>query len=267
MPINRLSIGIQSFHDPHLRFLNRAHSAEEATDCIRLAQDAGLTNLSIDLIYAIPHPDHSVWELDLQKALGLQVPHISAYCLTIEPETVFGNWLRKGKLPAPDEHFAAEQFEKLVQGLSQHGYEQYEISNFARPGWYAQHNTNYWKNRKYLGVGPSAHAFNGIGRQFNVANNAQYLKAIKEGRVPATVESLTPAESANEYIMTSLRTQWGCDTAYVQQQFGFDLLLLNRRYLGNCQQQHLLTIQDGVIMLAPKGKLLADRIAADLFIC
>ncbi|MBD0255745.1 MAG: radical SAM family heme chaperone HemW [Cytophagales bacterium] len=266
-PVNRLSIGIQSFHDPHLRFLNRAHSALEATDCIHLAQDVGLTNLSIDLIYAIPHPDHAVWEDDLQKAIGLGVPHVSAYCLTIEPGTVFGNWLRKGKLPAPDEHFAAEQFEMLVQGLGAHGYEQYEISNFAQPGWYARHNTNYWKNRKYLGVGPSAHSFNGVGRQFNVAHNAQYLKAIGEGRVPGTPETLTPAESANEYIMTSLRTQWGCDTAYVRQQFGFDLLQRNRRYLGNCQQQNLLTIRDGVITLAAKGKLLADRIAAELFIC
>jgi oxygen-independent coproporphyrinogen-3 oxidase len=265
--VNRLSIGIQSFHDPHLRFLNRAHSAGEATDCIRFAQDAGLTNLSIDLIYAIPHPNHSVWEADLQKAIGLGVPHISAYCLTIEPGTVFGNWLRRGKLPAPDEHFAARQFEMLVQGLGGHRYEQYEISNFARPGWYARHNTNYWKNRKYLGVGPSAHSFNGVQRQFNVAHNAQYLKAIGEGRVPGTTETLTPAESANEYIMTSLRTQWGCDTAYVRQQFGFDLLQLNRRYLGNCQQQNLLMIRDGVITLATKGKLLADRIAADLFIC
>jgi oxygen-independent coproporphyrinogen-3 oxidase len=266
-PVNRLSIGIQSFHDPHLRFLNRAHSAREAADCIRLTQDAGLSNLSIDLIYAIPYPDHSVWEADLEKALALQVPHVSAYCLTIEPGTVFGNWLRRGKLPAPDEHFAAEQFERLVGGLGRHGYEQYEISNFAQPGWYARHNTNYWKNRKYLGVGPSAHSFDGAGRQYNVANNAQYLKAIKEGRVPGTPESLTPAESANEYIMTSLRTQWGCDTGYVQRQFGFDLLQLNRRYLGNCQQQNLLTIRDGVITLAAKGKLLADRIVADLFIC
>ena len=266
-PINRLSIGIQSFYDSHLRFLNRAHSSREATDCIRLAQDAGLTNLSIDLIYAIPHPDHSVWTADLQKAIGLEVPHISAYCLTIEPGTVFGNWLRRGKLPAPNEHFAAEQFEMLMQGLERQGYEQYEISNFAQPGYYARHNTNYWKNRKYLGIGPSAHSFNGFQRQFNVANNAHYLKSIKDGRVPGTVESLTPVESANEYIMTSLRTQWGCDTAYVRQQFGFDLLQLNRRYLDKCQQQNLLSVHNGVIMLEAKGKLLADRIASDLFIC
>ncbi len=266
-PINRFSVGIQSFYEPHLQFLNRAHTAQEATDCILFAQDAGLTNLSLDLIYAIPHPDHSVWEEDLQKVTKLNVPHVSAYCLTIEPRTVFGNWLRKGKLPASDEHFAAEQFEMLVSSLGQHGYEQYEISNFARPGWYARHNTNYWKNKKYLGIGPSAHSFNGTQRQFNVANNAQYQKAIREGNVPCHVENLPPAESANEYVMTSLRTQWGCDTGYVRQQYGFDLMQLNRRYLINCQREDLLRIQDGVITLAAKGKLLADRIASELFIC
>lgn len=266
-PVNRLSVGIQSFYEPHLRFLNRAHSAQEATNCIRSAQEAGLTNISIDLIYAISHPDHSVWEEDLQRASGLNVPHVSAYCLTIEPRTVFGSWLRKGKLPAPDEHFAAEQFEMLISHLEEHGYEQYEISNFAKPGWYARHNTNYWKNKKYLGIGPSAHSFNGAQRQFNVANNAQYLQAIGEGHLPCMVESLTPAESANEYVMTSLRTQWGCDTGYIRQQYGFDLLQLNGRYLVHCQREDLLTIQDGVIILAAKGKLLADRIASELFIC
>ncbi len=265
-PVNRLSVGIQSFHDPHLKFLNRAHTAREAGECIRLAQDAGLTNISIDLIYAIPHPDHSVWEWDLQTAATLGVPHISAYCLTIEPRTVFGNWLRKGKLPAPDEHFAAAQFERLVEFLEKHGYEQYEISNFAGPGHYARHNTNYWKDKKYLGIGPSAHSFNGVVRQFNVASNAGYVKAIRRGEVPGTVEHLTSAGRANEYIMTSLRTSWGCDTRYIEQTFGFDLLQLSHQYLERYQRQDLLTTRNNVITLTRKGKLLADRIASDLFV-
>jgi oxygen-independent coproporphyrinogen-3 oxidase len=264
--VNRLSVGIQSFHDPHLKFLNRAHTAAEAGKCVRLAQDAGLTNISIDLIYAIPHPDHSVWDLDLQTAAILEVPHISAYCLTIEPRTVFGNWLRQGKLPAPDEHFAATQFEKLVEFLEKYGYEQYEISNFAKPGHYARHNTNYWKDKKYLGIGPSAHSFDGTVRQFNVASNAGYVKAIRRGEVPGTVEHLTPAERANEYIMTSLRTSWGCDTRYIEQTFGFNLLQLNHQFLERYHRQDLLKTRDNVITLTRKGKLLADRIASDLFV-
>jgi oxygen-independent coproporphyrinogen-3 oxidase len=264
--VNRLSVGIQSFHDPHLKFLNRAHTAAEAGKCVRLAQDAGLTNISIDLIYAIPHPDHSVWDLDLQTAAILEVPHISAYCLTIEPRTVFGNWLRQGKLPAPDEHFAATQFEKLVEFLEKYGYEQYEISNFANPGHYARHNTNYWKDKKYLGIGPSAHSFDGTVRQFNVASNAGYVKAIRRGEVPGTVEHLTPAERANEYIMTSLRTSWGCDTRYIEQTFGFNLLQLNHQFLERYHRQDLLKTRDNVITLTRKGKLLADRIASDLFV-
>lgn len=265
-PINRFSIGIQSFYEPHLRFLNRVHSAREAGSSVKEAQDAGFINLTIDLIYAIPHPDHSVWERDLAQALMLNVPHISAYCLTIEPQTAFGNWLRKGKLPAIDEQYAADQFEMLVGALQAEGYEQYEISNFARPGFHSRHNTAYWMNRKYLGIGPSAHSFNGITRQYNVSNNAQYTAALQRGEIPFTREELTLADRANEYMMTSLRTQWGCNLTHLQSAFGVDLRNLHRTYFRKGLENGLFTLEDDTIRLTLKGKLLADQIAAHLLI-
>lgn len=264
-PVNRFSIGIQSFYEPHLRFLNRAHTTQEAHQSIKEAQDAGFSNLTIDLIYAIPHPDHSVWEADLTQAIRLDVPHISAYCLTIEPQTTFGNWLRKGKIQVIDEHYAADQFEMLVHTLHAHGYEQYEISNFARPGKYSRHNTAYWMNRKYLGIGPSAHSFNGSTRQYNVLNNARYIAALQRRELPFTLEQLTPADRVNEYIMTSLRTQWGCSLVHVKNSFDVDLKTLHPAYLQKGLANGLFTLDNEVIRLTLKGKLMADRIAANLF--
>lgn len=189
--INRLSIGIQSFYEPHLRYLNRAHSASEAQICVQKAQDAGFTNLSIDLIYAIPHPDHSIWEEDLAKAIALQPAHISSYCLTIEENTVFGRWLRHNKIPPVDESFSAEQFERLVERLESANYEQYEVSNFCQTGQESIHNSNYWRNVHYLGVGPGAHSFNGASRQYNVPNNGKYLQAMASQKIPFEREVLS----------------------------------------------------------------------------
>lgn len=265
-PINRLSIGIQSFHEAHLRYLNRAHSAHQAETCVQLAQKAGFSNLSVDLIYAIPATGHAIWQADLEKVISLDVPHISAYCLTIEPRTVFGKWVAKGRIKAVEEEFAAQQFEMLVEFLDRHGYEPYEISNFARPGCYSGHNRSYWQPQPYLGVGPSAHSYNGITRQYNVADNAHYLKALAENRIPCTVEELSVNDRINEYLMTSLRTQWGCDTQYIRQQYGVDMLLLHRDYLSDCQAKGLLVRQQAHLRLTLKGKLLADKIASDLFL-
>ncbi len=264
--VNRLSIGIQSFHEPNLRLMNRAHSASEADTCVRLAREAGFDNLTLDLIYGIPAETHGVWEADLAKALSFGIPHISAYCLTIEPGTVFGNWLKKGRLQAADDEFAADQFTILVQTLVANGYEQYEISNFAQPGWEARHNSSYWKRRPYLGIGPSAHSFNNHSRQYNVANNAQYVRAIEKGEIPGTVEELSRADQVNEYILTGIRTKWGCDVRELTVLAGTDFETLRRTELLSLYNRGWLSLQDHRITLTEAGKLFADRVAVELFI-
>jgi oxygen-independent coproporphyrinogen-3 oxidase len=265
-PVNRLSIGIQSFYEPHLQYMNRAHRAQEAADCVKQAQDAGFSNISIDLIYGIPHPDHSVWETDLHTAINLHIQHISAYCLTIEKDTAFGNWLRKGKIRPVEEEFSIEQFALLTSTLASAGFEQYEISNFALPGYYSKHNSNYWKKQTYLGIGPSAHSYNGHTRQYNVANNVKYIKALENATIPASVEELSVADQVNEYILTSLRTKWGCDLKEVTCLHGIDLRKKNAAYIEYCLLRNLITIEADVLKLTPAGKLLADQIASDLFI-
>jgi oxygen-independent coproporphyrinogen III oxidase len=262
--INRLSIGIQSFDDAQLTFMNRAHNAREAERCVKLAQDAGITNLSIDLIYGIPSPDHSLWQQDLDKAIALGTQHISAYCLTIEPKTVFGNRLNKGQLNRPDEEYAAQQFEILVSYLAQHGYEQYEISNFAKAGYYSKHNTSYWQNKPYIGFGPSAHSFNLHSRQYNVAHNHQYMQALEQGNLPFTLEELSLADRVNEYLMTSLRTIWGCNTQMLKQHLGVDLLAYHKALLQQYTLQGFLQVKENTIYLTGTGKLLADKITAEL---
>ncbi|MCU0448221.1 MAG: radical SAM family heme chaperone HemW [Bernardetiaceae bacterium] len=264
--INRLSIGIQSFHGPHLQWMNRAHNAQQALQCVPLAQRAGFHNLTIDLIYGIPAADHTVWQADLAQGLQLDVPHISAYCLTIEPRTAFGRWAAKGRLqPAPDE-FAAHQFDLLADTLLAAGYEHYEISNFARPGFYSRHNRHYWKQGPYLGIGPSAHSYNGQYRQYNVANNARYVRALAQGQVPAEREHLTRANHINEYLMTSLRTQWGCDLAYLKTTYGHDLRTEAAATLAQWQTRGLIRLNQNSLTLTRAGQLLADGLAAELFV-
>ncbi len=262
--INRLSIGIQSFHDPHLQSLNRAHNAAEALSCIQEARAAGFSNISIDLIYAIPAPDHSLWQKDLETALSLHPEHISSYCLTIEPQTAFGNWLKKGKIKPVEEEYAAEQFEMLLQRLRQAGYEQYEISNFSLPGKHSRHNSSYWQQKLYLGLGPSAHSFNRHSRQANVSNNARYLKAIGKNEVPFEREELSRADMINEYIFIGLRTQWGCSLPYLQEQWNHTLAEENKPFLNELLEQDYARIQNDHLVLTNAGKLLADEIASRL---
>jgi oxygen-independent coproporphyrinogen-3 oxidase len=246
--------------------MNRAHSATEADNCVRLAQEAGFDNLTIDLIYGIPAETHTIWQTDLAKALSFGVPHISAYCLTIEPGTVFGNWQKKGRLQAVDDEFAAEQFTMLVQTLAENGYEQYEISNFARPGMEARHNSSYWKRRPYLGIGPSAHSFNGHSRQYNIANNSQYIRAIEKGEIPGTVEELSRADQVNEYLLTGIRTKWGCDVRELTALAGTDFQVLRKTELQNLYNQGWLSLKNELLILTEAGKLFADRVASELFL-
>lgn len=262
--VNRLSIGIQSFDEATLKFFNRAHSASEAEKCILLSRDADFKNISIDLIYSIPGQVVPDWEKNLEKALTFQPEHISAYSLTIEAKTVFGNWSRKGKLQTADENDAALSFTTLQDVLEKNGYEHYEISNFCKPGYYSRHNSSYWKQTHYLGVGPSAHSYNGISRQANVSNNRIYQKAIITGTVPAEVEILTRENKINEYIFTTLRTMWGCDLDYLKKNLDYDLN--TQTMLQKMIGQELLLKRDQTVFLTRKGKLLADQISSDLFI-
>ncbi len=265
-PVNRLSIGIQSFHNPHLQLMNRPHTATEAEDCVRLAQDLGFDNISIDLIYGIPALDSLLWEQDLARAFALQVQHLSCYALTIEPNTVFGHRVRKGKFSPADEERVAQQFELLMTQAHAHGFLHYEISNFCQPGFESRHNSSYWKQVPYLGIGPSAHSFNGQSRQFNLANNPKYAQGLEAGQLPCTVEALTVEDRVNEYVMTTLRTSWGCDTNYIQEKWGIDLRTLHAPYLQKIKDQGLLQEEQGILLLTEAGKLLADEIALDLFL-
>ena len=264
--VNRLSIGIQSFHEPHLRYLNRAHRAEDAMRCVQQAQDVGFNNLSIDLIYAIPAEDHSIWERDLAQAVALQPQHISSYCLTIEEKTVFGRWQRQGKLRAVSDVFAAEQFEMLIATLAAAGFESYEVSNFCQPGYYAKHNTSYWQNQKYLGVGPSAHSYDGLSRQHNVANNAKYLREVAEGTVPFEREVLSRYDQINERVMTGLRTKWGCDLEALKNELHYDLYKEHTVYVDQLVKESKAVLQEGILILTNRGRLMADGIAEAFFL-
>lgn len=264
--VNRLSMGIQTFDETTLRWMNRAHTAAEAGACVRLAREAGFENMSVDLIYGIPSSDSSLWQTDLQNMIALDVPHLSVYALTIEPDTAFGRWQQKGKLPALDENRAADQFLSLIETLTTEGYEHYEISNFARPGQYARHNTAYWQQRPYLGIGPSAHSYNGYSRQFNVANNVRYVAAIRQGQIPATVEVLTVADQVNDYLLTSLRTQWGCSLTELNRLLSADFAELQARDLASLYESGWLVRNGDRLNLTNPGKLFADRVAATLFV-
>ncbi|SDM54596.1 radical SAM family heme chaperone HemW [Siphonobacter aquaeclarae] len=266
--INRLSIGLQSFHEPHLNYLHRVHTAAEASRCVGLAQDAGFSNLTIDLIYAIPSDEadpHRIWRSDLEKAADLGVPHISAYCLTIEPKTVFGKWLSSKRIAPIDDEFAAGQFQILVDFLRQKGYEQYEISNFAQPGHYSRHNSSYWKQRPYLGIGPSAHSYDGSRTRLHaVSNNQQYIKALQANTLPLETEYLSDQDLVNEYLLTSLRTQWGSDLDRVSALSASGRAEVDRELPG-LESSGWVRREGSFIYLTEAGKLMADRVAEILF--
>jgi len=265
-PVNRLSIGLQSFHEPHLRLMNRAHTALESSQAVQRAQAVGFENISVDVIYGVPADSHAIWQADLQALLSLGVPHVSAYALTIEPDTAFGRRLKKGTFVAPPDEFVAEQFELLLSTLRAADYEQYEISNFCQPGRESRHNSNYWRGVPYLGLGPSAHSFDGRTRQYTVANNPQYVAAVLErGEVPATVEHLSALDQANEYLLTTLRTSRGTDLGHLHQALGRDVLAERGDYVTSLVAQGMATLDGPVLRLTDAGKLLADHITLELF--
>ena len=261
--VNRLSIGIQTFDEQTLRWMNRAHTAGEAELAVQRARDAGFDNLSIDLIYGV---SDQIWPRDLEKAIALNVPHISAYNLTIEPDTAFGRWLAQGKLAPVDEQLSATQFTELSTALGGAGYVHYEISNFAKPGQFARHNTAYWQRRPYLGIGPSAHSYDGLSRQHNVANNSLYTKGIIVGKSPSEREVLTHADQVNEYLLTGLRTIWGCNVPELDSLLGTSFVARQAREIERLQQAGWLVYEENVLKLSESGKLFADRVASDLFV-
>ena len=263
--INRLSIGIQTFQELLLQQLNRAHSRAQALRCIPMAREAGFANISLDLIYALPGSSVSSLAADVDQALSLSPQHISIYGLTIEEKTVFGKWHKKGLLKTVAEAEEAAQFQLLMDRLPEAGYEHYEISNFARPGYQARHNSNYWKGAYYLGIGPSAHSFNGTTRQHNVAHNAQYEKALRQHALPATVEPLTRENQINEYIFTRLRTQWGLDLDELASRWDYHLPLQQPAAWQEAWQAGWLQQHGSIVTLTRTGKLVADAIAANFF--
>lgn len=264
--VNRLSLGTQSFHEPHLKLLNRSHTSAQSTQSLELIRSAGFTNYSADLIYAIPHSDHNVWLDDMDQMLSFSPPHLSCYNLTVEEKTVLGKWAKTGKFKESGDGFAYEQLDLLMDRLSANGYEHYEISNFAKPGYHSRHNSNYWNNHKYLGLGPGAHSYNQSSRQYNISNNALYMKGIESGKVPTQIEELSTVDKVNETMLTQIRTSAGIDLNLLVNQFGYDMLSEQKATLDNLINGTYLEKTESRLRLTRAGKFLADKITEDLFI-
>lgn len=263
--VNRLSIGIQSFVARDLAFMNRSHTILQATNAIKHAKEIGFDNITIDLIYGIPNLTEREWDRNIKKALQLDVNHISAYCLTSEERTAMHHDISKGKYQLPSEDITSQQFTTLVNTLARHGYEQYEISNFSKKGHTSKHNSSYWKQKHFLGVGPSAHSFNGKTRRWNVSNNARYMKGANENQWIFEEEELDQQTRYNEYVMTSLRTSWGIDLTFIKDnfdpKFALHFVKESKRFVLDNS-----IVQAGTnFTLSQSGKLLADRISSELF--
>jgi oxygen-independent coproporphyrinogen III oxidase len=264
-PINRFSIGIQSFFDSDLRYMNRAHTAAEGFDCIARAQDSGFENISIDLIYGTPTLSNEDWLSNLNKSVEVAVSHISAYALTVETNTPLATLIRKKVLAPINENNTSEQFLTMVSFLNDHAFEQYEISNFCIDQQYARHNSAYWKGVPYLGIGPSAHSYNGESRSWNVSSNMTYVKDVLSGKCHFTTEVLAPHDILNETIMTGLRTKWGVDLKSIELAYGASIL---EEMYYNLQENALpnwYQIENNILTLTKEGRLFADKIASDLF--
>jgi len=264
--INRLSLGIQSFHDDDLRWMNRAHSAQQAVISLEQVKAAGFSNLTIDLIYGTPTLTDEKWSENVEQAIQWEIPHLSCYALTVEPKTALEKFISAGTVQDVNSDDQARQFLMLIDWLEESGYEHYEISNFCLPGFASQHNSSYWQQKKYLGLGPSAHSFNGNSRQWNIANNSLYNSSIKNDLPAFEIEQLDSIHRLNEYIMTSLRTSEGLNLEFVSKEFGEGRMNMLEENSRAYQKKGSVTNEARMIRLTKKGKLLADGIAADLFI-
>ncbi len=261
--INRLSIGIQSFFDEDLQWMNRAHNSQQAMDNLQLAKKH-FENITIDLIYGTPQLTNEKWKQNVDTAIAMGIPHLSCYALTVEPKTPLDKMIRLHKSEDINPDKQSEQFLLLMEWLNTAGYEHYEISNFAKPGWRSRHNSSYWQGKNYLGLGPSAHSFDGKSRQWNVSNNSIYIDSINKGIIPAEKEILTATQQQNEYIMTSLRTMEGMSFDILSSRFGLTEETMKEKAKKHVLSNHI-KIESGAMILTAEGKLLADGIAADLF--
>lgn len=265
-PINRLSIGVQSFRDEDLKYMNRAHTAIEGLTSIKLAQDLGFQNITIDLIYGTPGMSNEDWKYNLRKSFALKLSHISSYALTVEEKTpLYYQILEKNTCPV-DERQSADQFKILMDEMLKFGYEQYEISNFCKYNLYSKHNSSYWKKDHYLGLGPSAHSYFGNSRMWNVSNNVKYVKALSTSKLPQVKETLNTQDMYNEYVMTSLRTKWGCSLIQIEKDYSKSFLNYFKVQIKSHKMNGNIIENKGVYTLSEKGKLIADRITSDLFI-
>jgi oxygen-independent coproporphyrinogen-3 oxidase len=262
--INRLSIGIQSFFEDDLKMMNRAHNSNEAIKCLEIATQY-FENISLDLIYGIPGMSNEKWKQNIETALSFGIPHISSYALTVEPKTALNKLIQTGKIAKPNDESAQEHFAILVETLEANNFIHYELSNFGKENYFSKNNSGYWLGKKYLGIGPSAHSYDGVSRSWNVSNNSLYLKSIQDDKLPNEIEILSIADRYNEYIMTGLRTIWGVSLGRIATEFG-------KEYIDYLQQQaqkflddDLLFIDNNILKPTPKGKFLTDGIASDLF--
>jgi oxygen-independent coproporphyrinogen-3 oxidase len=264
-PINRLSIGVQSFFEDDLQLMNRAHNSAEAKKCLEFATQH-FDNISIDLIYGMPNMSNEKWLQNIETALSFNIPHISSYALTVEPKTALHKMIKSGSIPTLDDDLAQQHFHILIDKLQENGFVHYELSNFGKPDYFSKNNTAYWLGKKYIGIGPSAHSYNGESRSWNIANNSLYLKAIAENKLPSETEILSKTDQYNEYIMTGLRTIWGVSLVRIETEFGTKYLEYLYQQAEKYISDNLLEIENNVLKTTKKGKFLSDGIASDLFL-
>jgi oxygen-independent coproporphyrinogen-3 oxidase len=263
-PINRLSIGIQSFFEEDLKMMNRAHNSAEAKNCLAEATKY-FDNISLDLIYGIPGMTDEMWQQNIETALSFGIPHISSYALTVEPKTALSKLIQTGKVAAPQDEAASNHFMILVEILQKNGFIHYELSNFGKENYFSKNNSAYWLGKKYIGIGPSAHSYDGKKRGWNIANNSLYLKSIQAKELPIETEILTKSDRYNEYIMTGLRTIWGVSLDRIENEFGLEYLDYLKKQSEKFLNDNLLSIENNILKPTPKGKFLTDGIASDLF--
>ena len=263
-PINRLSIGIQSFYENDLKMMNRAHNSAEAIKCLQEATQY-FDNISLDLIYGIPGMSDEMWKKNIETALSFGIPHISSYALTVEPKTALRKLIDTGKIAEPQDETASNHFMILVETLQKKGFIHYELSNFGKENYFSKNNSAYWLGKKYIGIGPSAHSYDGEKRGWNIANNSLYLKAIENNELPIENEILTVSDRYNEYIMTGLRTIWGVSLERIEKEFGKDYLDYLQKQSQKFLDDELLSIENNILKPTAKGKFLTDGIASDLF--
>ena len=262
--INRLSIGLQSFFEDDLQLMNRAHNSVEAIKCLEVATKY-FDNISIDLIYGVPAMSNDKWKQNIETALSFGIPHISSYALTVEPKTALKKLIQTGKIAAPQDEVAQEHFAILVETLESSGFIHYELSNFGKENYFSRNNSAYWLGKKYIGIGPSAHSYDGVSRSWNVSNNALYLKSIKDNKLPNEIEILSITDRYNEYIMTGLRTIWGVSLDRIETEFGMEYLNYLNKQVRKFLEDDLVFIENNILKPTAKGKFLSDGIASDLF--